>query len=407
MKDFRQSKIMSDSKSQLLPPSSAMSSLPAEKHINPEEKKISQNTLLGKACLKVGFVSYPTLFQNQGGLQVQLRETQAALQKIGIDVRILDTARDDFSEFDIVHVFSVQHGNEKLVAQARAKGCKVVLSSLLNPALMIDAPMRRAFLKFLESLIGRISRYKVKTDLFKVCKAITDADHIIALSEWERNAVSTFSLKARHHVSVVPNGISTHFFEADKAAFYAEHKITGPFAFCPGQISQWKNQLSLVRALAGTDVTVILAGPLHNQNRATLDACLAVPGAKVVYLGNLDRMSPAFAGAYAAASVVVLPSRAEAAPLVVLESLAAGTPVVVTRHNGLNMRPDGYCLRAVEPFDVQAIRKTVLGVLADKPDPISCRAAVASMSWDRVAAQVAEIYALLCPTPKAACVVVA
>ena len=375
--------------------------------IDPEEIKIFSHKLSETAALKVGLVSYPTLFQNQGGLQVQVRETQTSLQKIGIDVKILDTTRDDFADFDIVHVFSVQHGNEKLIEQARAKGCKVVLSSLLNPALIIDAPLRMAFLKFLESLVGRISRYKVKTDLFKVHKAITGADHIIALSDWERNVVSKFSLTAHRNVSVVPNGVSTHFFEADKAAFYAEHKIAGPFVFCPAQISPWKNQLSLVRALAGTDVTTVLAGPLHGQHRATLDACLAVPGAKVVYLGNLDRMSPAFAGAYAAASVVVLPSKAEAAPLVVLESLAAGTPAIITCHNGLDTRPDGYCLRAVEPFDVQAIRTSIFGVLADKPDPIRCRAAVASLSWDSTAAQIAEIYALLCPNPKAACAVVA
>ena len=359
------------------------------------DKSISRSALIKVTSMKVGFVSYPMLFQNEGGLQVQLRETQASLLKIGIDVRIIDTVRDDFANFDIIHVFSVQHGNVKPIEQARAKGCKVVLSSLLNPALVIEAPLRLALIRFLESSIGRISNYKVKTDLSNVRKAIAGADHIIALGNWESNVVNKVFKADPGRVSVVPNGVSRNFFEANMADFHAEYEVSGPFVFCPGQISPWKNQLTLVKALAGTDVTVVLAGPVSDQNRATLDACLAVPAAKVVYLGNLDRMSPAFSGAYAAASVVVLPSKAEAAPLVALESLAAGTPVIITCHNGLHLQPDGYCLRTIEPFDVQAIRKAVLEVLEVRPDPISCRSVVESMSWDGVADQIASIYASL------------
>lgn len=351
--------------------------------------------------MRVGFVSYPTLFQNEGGLQVQVRETQASLCKLGIDVKIIDTTRDDFANFDIIHVFSVQHGNVLLINQARAKGCKVVVSSLLNPGLVIDPPLRRALIHFLESVIGRVSHYRVKTELYDVHKALAGADHVIALSNWERGAASNRFKVAPERVSVVLNGVSSQFFEADKAAFHAEHEIEGPFVFCPGKISRWKNQLTLVKALAGTHVTVVLAGPVPKPNQPILDACLAVPGAKVVYLGNLDRTGPVLPGAYAAASAVVLPSKAEAAPLVALESLAAGTPAIITRNNGLELEPDGYRLRFIDPFDVQAIRNTVLEVLADRPDPVNCRALVESMSWDHVAAQIANIYALLKPAGKA------
>ena len=369
-----------------------------EKHGDSLTNRIfSPNALPQDNPLKVGLVSYPTLFQNEGGLQVQVRETQVALEKLGIDVKILDTTRDDFSDFNIIHVFSVQHGNVKLVEQARAKGCKVVLSSLLNPAFVIDAPLRLALIHSLESLISRISGYKVKTDLRSVHSALSCADHIIALGNWERDVINKSFGTGFKRVSVVPNGISKQFFESDKAAFHAEYDVTGPFVFYPGQISSWKNQLTLVRALAGTNITVVLAGPLHGKSRATLDACLAVPAAKVVYLGNLDRTSPTFSGAYAAASALVMPSKAEAAPLVALESLAAGTPAIITRDNGLDLQPDGYCLRVVDPFDVRAIRETVLEVLADRPDPMDCRAKVESMSWDRVAVQIANIYSSLHP----------
>lgn len=350
------------------------------------------STSIQSRPIKVGFLSYPMLFQNEGGLQVQVNETQSSLCDLGVDVKLVDTTRDNLADFDIIHIFAATHGNVKLVEQARAKGCKVVMSGLLNPALVPEQPLRLAAVRMLGSLIARVSGYKVSTDFLSVQKALAGADHIIALSNWERGVVSQVFGADPERVTVVPNGVSSHFFDADMAAFHAGYQVDGPFVLCPGQISKWKNQISLVRAMAGTGITVVLAGPVHERDHAMLDACLTVPDAKVIYLGNIDRLSPAFSGAYAAASAVVLPSKAESGPLVALESLAAGTPAVITRHNGLDMQPDGHCLYTVDPFDVQAIRDTVLGLIDELPDPISCRAAVEGRSWKEVAGQIASIY---------------
>ncbi|WP_305822828.1 glycosyltransferase family 4 protein [Massilia brevitalea] len=350
------------------------------------------NPLPPSLPLKVGFLSYPMLFQNKGGLQVQVRETQASLRRLGFNVRLIDTTQDDLADFDIVHIFSVLHGNVKLVEQARAKGCQVVVSGLLNPALVVKEPLRLATVRILEALIARVSRYKVRTDFSSIRKALANADHIIALSNWERRVASQLFGADAKRISVVSNGVSEHFFKADSVAFNAEYTIAGPFVFCPGIISPWKNQISLVKALVGTDITVVLAGPVHEQHPTALDDCLGVPGAKVVYLGNLDRESPVLSGAYAAASAVVLPSTAESGPLVALEALAAGTPAIITCNNGLDMQPDGRCLHTVPPFDVQVIRKTVLAVVAAHIDPEICRAAVEKMSWGQVAHQIGDIY---------------
>jgi glycosyltransferase involved in cell wall biosynthesis len=368
-------------------------------------RHVSRNASSQSLPIKVGFLSYPMLFQNEGGLQVQMRETQAKLRELGIDVKLIDTTRDNLADFDIIHIFAVVHGNVKLVEQARAKGCKVVVSGLLNPALVIEEPWRVATVRMLGSIIARVSQYKVTTDFWSVHKALTGADHIIALSNWERGAASRVFGADPARVSVIANGVSGHFFAADTTAFYAAYEIEGPFVFCPGQISEWKNQISLVKAMANTDITVVLAGPVHENNRSILDDCLAVPNAKVVYLGNLDRMSPVFSGAFAAASAVVLPSKAESGPLVALEALAAGTPAVITIHNGLDMQPDGRYLYTVAPFDLQAMRKTVLGAIATGAEPTSCRAAVEHMSWNEVAMQIAEVYSacLARPAYRVAC----
>lgn len=342
--------------------------------------------------LRVGMLCYPMLFQNEGGLQVQIRETVDNLRALGIDASLIETTRDKLADFDIIHIFAVTQGNVKLVEQARAKGCRVVVSGLLNPALVPEQPWRLAAVRLLDKLIGRLSRYKVGTDYLAVRKALAGADQIIALSGWERRVMSRVYGADPARVSVIPNGVSAHFYQADAADFHARFTVPGPFVFCPGQISPWKNQLSLVKAMVGTGIGVVLAGPVHPRDQAYFDSCLAVPDVQVTYLGNLERTSPALSGAYAAAVAVVLPSKAESGPLVALEALAAGTPAIITVHNGLDMPLDGRCLQTVAPFDVVAIRQAVLAVRAAAPDPAACRAAVASMSWSRVAQQIAAVY---------------
>lgn len=342
--------------------------------------------------MKVGVLSYPMLFQNDGGLQVQIRESIAQLRLLEMDVRVLDVNSDRLADCDIVHVFAVTQGNYKIVEQARAKGCVVVVSGLLNRALVPRNMFALYAIKLLGRILGRVSRYKESTTYDTIRKALFGADHVIALSEWERTTLSQVYGVDPRRVSVIPNGVSAHFHDADAQAFTAKHAIKGQFVFCPAQISHWKNQKTLVEALAGTGITVVLAGSVAKDEQAYFDACLAVPDTKVRYLGNLDRNSAEFAGCFAAADAVVLPSKSESGPLVALESLAAGTPAIITSNNGLDTEVDGVCLSTVDPFDTAELRTAVLRILAAPPDPARCKQVVAGCSWGNVALQIKNVY---------------
>lgn len=342
--------------------------------------------------MKVGILSYPMLFQNEGGLQVQIRESIAQLRLLGIDVRLLELTSDKLADYDIVHVFAVTQGNYKLVEQARAKGCTVVVSGLLNRALVPDSAFSLRAVKLLGKALARLSRYRVNTSYEMEKKALQGAHHVIALSEWERRTLDQVYGIPPEKVSLIPNAVSEQFYHAEAQAFLARHPVDGPFVFCPAQISPWKNQQSLVTAMANTGVTVVLAGPVAEREKGYLAACLAVPGAKVRYLGNLDRHSAEFTGAFAAAAAVVLPSKSESGPLVALEALAAGTPAIVTKNNGLDMVSDGHYFSTVDPFDTAALRERILAVLAASPNGGRCRQLVANCSWKQVALQIKEIY---------------
>lgn len=338
--------------------------------------------------MRVGVLSYPMLFQNEGGLQVQVRESIAYLRLQGIDIKLVDVLEDQLTEFDIVHVFAPTQGNYKIVEQARAKGCRVVVSGLLNRALVPSRGKQIKLVQLFSRILGRLSNYTVTTTYDTVKKAFSGADHVIALSEWERVTLNQVYQVSQDKITVIPNAVSSHFNQAS-AEFKAEET---EFVFCPAQISSWKNQKTLIEALVGTGIKVVLAGPVPGSETAYLDECLGVHGVQVEYVGNLPRTDPQLAAYYAAAAAVVLVSRSESGPLVALEALGAGTPAVVTKYNGLDIQADGVCLISVDPFNKMEIRDTILKVLASRPQAAHCRALVEDLSWANIARQIAEVY---------------
>ena len=86
--------------------------------------------------MRIGILSYPMLFQREGGLQVQVRSTLRALQEQsapGLEVELVDVNRQRLDQFDLIHVFSAINGNHRLVELAADLGVPVVLSALLSP----------------------------------------------------------------------------------------------------------------------------------------------------------------------------------------------------------------------------------------------------------------------------------
>jgi glycogen synthase len=115
------------------------------------------------------------------------------------------------------------------------------------------------------------------------------------------------------------------------------------------------------------------------------------------------RLDPAeVAARMASAAVVVVPSRADAAPLVVLEGWRSGRPVVATVRGGPpEIVTDGVDGVLVDPQDTPALAGAVLGLLDDpeRADRIGAagRRRVEDFTWERVVDRYEELYAQLRP----------
>ena len=337
--------------------------------------------------MKVGLLSYPMLFQNKGGLQIQILETSAALRRLGIEARLVDPVRERLTDFDLIHVFSAINGNHRIVECARDQGLPVIVSPLIRP----HWTTRLGWLaQRLESVVGRLTQWNVKTEYQAIASCLRRADVLIALGDPERRAIIDAFHIAPERIRVVPNGIPPRFFKAEPQAFCERYAVPAGFVLSVATISPHKNQLAVARALEGTGRQLVLIGPCGGGDEEYMERLLALEHVK--YIGALDYESPLLASAYVAAGVFCLPALSEVMPLSVMESLAAGTPVVMTRNHCMDVSRMGEVVAEVSPQDETAIREAVERFARLQVAPEACRAAVAHFSWDTVAAEIALCY---------------
>jgi glycosyltransferase involved in cell wall biosynthesis len=203
-------------------------------------------------------------------------------------------------------------------------------------------------------------------------------DRLLCVSEQERAEGERAGLRGRW--ALVPNGVDLDRFDPVRLPLQEQArelvavdpgsvKRDGPLAVCVGRLCRQKGQDVLLRAwsdlperLPGATLVLVGEGP----DRAALEelaTTLPDPGS-VVFAGPAADPRDW----YAAADLLVLPSRWEGMALVPLEAMACACPVLLTEVSGARE-----CLGPDEPLvpvdDPGALREALLARLAD---PVGC-----------------------------------
>ncbi|PRY18431.1 glycosyltransferase [Kineococcus rhizosphaerae] len=189
------------------------------------------------------------------------------------------------------------------------------------------------------------------------------ADRVVCVSEAERSAAAALGLHLEGSAVVVPNGVDVrHFRPADRrSARVALDLPPGPVAVCVGRLSEQKGQDLLLAAwprvrerVAGARLVLVGEGPELGRLREAA-------GAGVQFAGAVDDPRQW----YAAADVVVVPSRWEGMALVPLEASASGRSVVVTDVHGARESVPRGAGSVVPVADVDALGDAVAVRLDD------------------------------------------
>lgn len=338
--------------------------------------------------MRIAFLSYPMLFQTGGGLQMKVLRTVDALNRRGIEARLIDPVREKLRDFDLVHVFAPYNGNYRIVEQAKNEGLPVVLSTIFSVPFGRWQGVRA---RLLSLLIRRLTGWEVTTSYQQSLSALVIADHMVVLGKVEERILIEGYGIPRAKISIVHNGIGDEFFNANADTFRAAYPDVGRFVLHAGLIGEQKNQLGLIRALMGEDVDIVLVGYAGETNQDYLKACLQQGRGRVRYLGELPH-GLMMASAYAAANVVAIPSQYEGMPNSILEALASDRPAVLTKNHTIDFDLPSDVASEVAPDDEAAIRTSVMRFVTNPPPPGRARSIVSSMSWDSVASQLESVY---------------
>jgi glycosyltransferase involved in cell wall biosynthesis len=198
--------------------------------------------------------------------------------------------------------------------------------------------------------------------------------HVVAISRWLGDQARASTLFAGRPISVIPNGIDTRRFKPLERA--AAREILGLRADVPlvvyGAIAATsdarKGFAELARAL---EICRARAGGAGESGFELLvfgaerPECDPVPGVRTHWAGTLHD-DVALALHYAAADVVVVPSREEAFGKTAAEALACGRPVVAFGATGLldvvEHERTGWLAK---PFEPESLAEGIRWVLAD------------------------------------------
>jgi len=341
--------------------------------------------------MRVAILSYSMLFQSSGGLSMKINKTIEALNKQGIETKIPNLVTEKLTDYDLIHVFAPYNGNYRIIEQAKNFGLPVVVSTILNTHKKFNH-WDLFKVKTLTRLIGKVTNWDVTTSYDQIFRALTLADHLIALGNNERTELNGYYQQPLDKISIIYNGISDDFFNAKPDLFETTYNIPHPFVLHTGILGNVKNQLGLIRALKDENIHIVLIGYSDESSKGYLNQCIAEGRGKVHYLGELTSGSPLLVSAYASADLVAIPSQHEGMPNSILEALAADTPAILTKNNTLDLVLSNDVAIAVNPYSEQEIHDSAIKLLSNRPSTNKCRELVSDLTWDAVADQLTLIY---------------
>ncbi len=216
------------------------------------------------------------------------------------------------------------------------------------------------------------------------------ADLLLPNSTAEAEQLMRYFGMPASRIHVVPNGADEHLADGDPEPF-ARRVGRHEFVLCPGRIEPRKNQLGLIRAMAGTPFPVVVLGDVVPGHEEYLGQCRREAVSTVKFVERLDHHDPLLASAYAACGCLALVSWYETPGLVALEAGMSGVPLVLPEA-GCASEYFGRHATYVRPDSSWDIRNAVLAALARGRSGELARHVRENFTWAKAAEATRRAY---------------
>ena len=262
----------------------------------------------------------PVPFQlAHGGAQIQIEQTKAGLEKLGVEVEFLRWW-DDTQRGDILHYFG--RPPLSLARLAREQGMKVVIADLLTAQ-----GSRLPWKHWLHRATIRVLRC---APLAKFAAGATSesyriADACCALTPWEAHLMQYVFGAPGERVHVVPNGVEAEFFQASKSE-------RGPWLVCTATITPRKRVVELAEAAVQARTPIWIVGKPYAESDPYHGRFMKIANANrdlVRFEGPVNDRAR-LAEIYREARGFVLLSAMESLSLSALEAAACECPLLLS-----------------------------------------------------------------------------
>jgi len=327
----------------------------------------------------LGAVPFNLIF---GGGETQLLNTMNALKKLGIDVTFFDSFDRNY-KCDILHIFGAHYWNFHLANLAKLKGIKIVISPIsYSPSV--------GFLykiwKYVDKFIPVDTTYRLHRRLLNLADALLPNSNAEA-----KYLIANFNIDP-NKICVIPNAADKRFIDASPDEFYEKYKLKD-FILCVGKIEPRKNQLTLAKALIGSDKQLVLIGDPIPNNMNYFEKVMEIvkSNSNMFYINSLPHDSSLLASAYAAAKVHVLLGINETPGIVNLEAGLAGANLVVADCPPVREYLKDFVIYC-NPASLQDVRRAINEAYDKNKDNRLRKFIMSNYTWEIAARKTFEVY---------------
>jgi glycosyltransferase involved in cell wall biosynthesis len=254
-----------------------------------------------------------------GGAQIQIEQTKAALEKIGVDVEYLRWW-DATQPGDILHHFA--RIPTTLLRLAQAKGMKVVVADLLT-----EQGSRSRSRLLVQKCVSRILERTLPSSLVASFnwESYRLADACLALTSHEAQLMNYMFRAPPEKTHVVPNGVEEVFLQSRPVP-------RGPWLICTATITERKRVVELADAAVQAQTPLWIVGKSYSDSDPYAKRFLQLAGQhpKILRFEGPINDRARMAEVYREARGFVLLSSMESLSLSALEAAACECPLLVS-----------------------------------------------------------------------------
>jgi glycosyltransferase involved in cell wall biosynthesis len=289
------------------------------------------------------FVSASLSISHFNGILVQAQTWAAALEKKGHTViRVNPWERQEWEEYDIIHIIGVCGYIENFTKQLAKRNTNIVFSPIIDT-------IQNVFKYKLATYWGS-KKFRLVSPNYSIRQATKYIKHYFVRSQYELSYVNKAYSISLKHISIVPLSyrlpVCNDFPQKEEFCLHVS-KITD------GR----KNVMRLVQAAIKYKFKLVLAGSISSEEDFVPIKAMINQNENITYLGRIS--DEELIQLYRKAKVFALPSINEGVGMVAIEAALYGCEIIITRLGGPGEYYNGRAYK-VNPFSVDDIGEAIL-----------------------------------------------